>query len=132
MTAKTFAELMAERMVLVEQLAALNSKQLLNTQTRAGIEIELESCLEEIKHQGSTSENVARRAELEDRLRAAVDACATCDQEWTALNDQLHFLDQELQGAQTTTETELVAGSNTPSRASHGRPRVETKVMRKR
>ena len=126
------AELMQKRMALVEKLAALNSKQLLNTQARSGAEVELLACIEAIEASGESEAARARHAELEARYKAAVDACAACDQEWTALNDQLHVLDQELQVAQTTSEAELEAGPNTPPRESFGRPKVQTKVMRKR
>ena len=44
-----FASLMQQRIALVEKLAALNSKQLLNTQTRSGIEVELLTCIEAIE-----------------------------------------------------------------------------------
>ena len=44
-----FAELMQKRIALVEKLATLNARQLLNTQTRSGIEVELLTCVEAIE-----------------------------------------------------------------------------------
>ncbi len=54
------ADLMQVRMALVEKLSALNSKQLLNTQIRSGIEIELLTCIETIERIGE-SETVLKK-----------------------------------------------------------------------
>ncbi|MGI9501296.1 MAG: hypothetical protein ACR2P3_14770 [Geminicoccaceae bacterium] len=95
MTADDFADLMQRRMALVEKLAALNSRQLQNTQARSGIEVELIGCIEEIEQNGETKETLARRADLEARYKAAAAACADCDQELDRLADELSALDQE-------------------------------------
>lgn len=99
MTADNFADIMAKRMTLVEKLSALNSRQLSNTQTRSGIEVELQSCIEDIERRGETDETLARRIALEKRLQAAVDACADCDRDRQRLTDELDGLDQQLQQA---------------------------------
>ena len=88
------AELMQRRMALVEKLAALNSKQLQNTQARSGIEVELLACTERIERDGESDAALARQAELEARFRAAAAACADCDREIDELADQLTSLDQ--------------------------------------
>ncbi|MEZ5932157.1 MAG: hypothetical protein R3F54_09425 [Alphaproteobacteria bacterium] len=90
------ARLMQKRMVLVEKLAALNSKQLSNTQKRSGLEVELLACIEEIEANGETAENLAQRAELEARYKAAIDACAACEQELDRLAEQMTRLDREI------------------------------------
>ena len=95
MSAEAMAELMQRRMVLVERLAALNSKQLLNTQTRSGAEVELLACIEEIEANGETTENLARRADLEARYKAAAEACADCERELDRLADELNALDEQ-------------------------------------
>jgi cell division protein FtsB len=89
-----FAELMQRRMALVERLAALNSKQLLNTQTRSGLEVELLACIEEIEANGESEVALARRAELEARYKAAAAACADCEREIDKLADDLDAFDQ--------------------------------------
>lgn len=89
------ADLMQKRMALVEKLATLNSKQLQNTQARSGIEVELTACIEEVEQNGETSENLARRADLEARYKAAAAACADCDLELDRLTDELNALDQQ-------------------------------------
>lgn len=89
------ALLIRQRMAMVEQLAALNSKQLQNTLTRSGVEVELLACIEEIEENGETSENLARRTDLETRYKAAANACADCDRELDELTDQLNTLDEQ-------------------------------------
>jgi len=91
------ADVMQRRMALVEKLAALNSKQLQNTQTRSGIEVELESCIEKIEQSGESEALFARRADLETRYRAAAAACVDCDRELDRLTDQLNALDLQVQ-----------------------------------
>lgn len=98
MTAPTFPEFMAQRMALVEQLSALNSKQLSNTQMRSGIEVELLACNEAIERDGETASLLAQRAELETRLSEAIAACTDCDRRLDALTDQLDALDQQQAG----------------------------------
>jgi len=88
------AELMQRRMALIEKLSALNSKQLLNTTTRSGIEVELTGCIEEIEKNGETPEMLAQLAEVEARYRTATAASADCDRELDDLTDQLTSLDQ--------------------------------------
>ena len=90
------AELMQKRMALVEKIAALNSKQLSNTQTRSGAEVELLACIEEIEANGETSENLTRRADLEARCKAAAEACADCERALDDLADQLSALDHRI------------------------------------
>ena len=91
------AELMQQRMALVEKIAALNSKQLLNTQTRSGIEVELLTCNEAMERDGESHEALALRAELEARYEAAVKACADCERELDALAEELNLLDQQFE-----------------------------------
>ncbi len=90
------ADLMQKRMALVEKIAAHNSKQLLNTQTRSGAEVELLACIEEIEANGETSENLLRRAALEARCKATAKACADCERELDELADQLDALDHQI------------------------------------
>jgi chromosome segregation ATPase len=101
MTPNTLAELMQQRIALIEKLAALNSKQLSNTQTRSGIEVELQGCLNDIGRNGESEEAQARLADLEDRLQTAANACADCDRDWQILNDELEALDRQLKAVQT-------------------------------
>ncbi|MDH3659571.1 MAG: hypothetical protein OEU92_06005 [Alphaproteobacteria bacterium] len=89
------AELMQKRMALVERTAALNSRQLRNTQIRSGIEVELLACIEAIERDGETRESLARRDDLEARYKAAAAACANCDRELDKLADELGALDQQ-------------------------------------
>ena len=91
------ADLMQERMALVEKLSALNSKQLLNTQTRSGIEVELLTCIEAIERDGESEAALARRAELEARYKAAAEACADCEQALDDLAEDLTTLDQQIE-----------------------------------
>jgi len=93
------ADVMQKRMALVEKLSALNSKQLQNTQTRSGIEVELAACIEEIEQSGE-SEIVL--ADLEARYQAAAAACVDCDQELDRLTDELNALDQQAQAGPAT------------------------------
>lgn len=99
MTDKAFADLMTKRMALVEKLSALNSKQLLNTQKRSGIEVELQGCLEDIESDGETAANLAKRAELERRMAAAISACTDCERELDHLTEQLNILLQQTEPA---------------------------------
>lgn len=91
------AELMQLRIALVEKLAALNSKQLLNTQTRSGIEVELLTCIEDINNNGETTTNLALRSKLEMSYKAVVTACTDCERELDALADELSNLDQQVE-----------------------------------
>ncbi|MGI9501801.1 MAG: hypothetical protein ACR2RE_01925 [Geminicoccaceae bacterium] len=91
------AELMQKRMALVEQLAALNSKQLQNTQTRSGIEVELLTVIELIERNGETEATLFGRTELEARYKTAADACAACERELDALAEDLTVLDQQIE-----------------------------------
>ncbi len=101
MTANIFAELMQRRMALIEKLANINSRQLSNTQARSGIEVEHQACINAIERDGETQLELARRADLEDRLQVAINTCADCDREWQALTDQLDALDRQLHSVQT-------------------------------
>lgn len=96
MITETFAELMARRIALVEKLSALNAKQVLNTQTRSGIEIELLGCIEAIERDGETTASRTHRTELEMRFKEAAAAWADCDRDLDTLADQLNTLDQRL------------------------------------
>ncbi|MGI9487908.1 MAG: hypothetical protein ACR2RF_18900 [Geminicoccaceae bacterium] len=89
------AALMQKRMALVEKLAALNSKQLSNTQARSGIEVELTACIEGIDQNGESKAALAERADLEARHKLAAAACVDCDRELDALTEQLNALDQQ-------------------------------------
>ena len=91
------AELMQRRMALVERLAALNSRQLLNTQTRSGAEVELLACIEEIEAGGRNETARARHAELEARYKAAVAICEDCERDMDALAEDLAILDQQIE-----------------------------------
>lgn len=90
------ATLTQMRMGLVERLATLNAKHLLNTQTRSGVEVELLACIEEIERDGEHEAAVVRRAELMSRHKEAVDACAECEREIDALADELSLLDKHI------------------------------------
>jgi hypothetical protein len=90
------ARLMQERMALVEKLAALNSKQLLNTQTRSGAEVELLACIELMESEGESEAALERHAELEGRYKAAVVVWEECERELDELADQLNALDNEI------------------------------------
>ena len=91
------ADLMQRRMALVERLAALNSRQLLHTQTRSGIEVELLTCIEMIERNGETEATLFARTRLEARYKAAAEACATCERELDVLAEDLAVLDQEIE-----------------------------------
>lgn len=88
------ADLMQKRMALVTRLAALNSKQLQNTQTRSGIEVELLTVNEMIAQNGENEATLLGQAVLEARYREAVEACAACERELDELAEQLNALDQ--------------------------------------
>ena len=88
------ALLMQKRMALVEKIAAMNAKQLLYTQRRSGLEVELLACVNEIEANGESAEALARRAELEACHKAAEEACANCEREVDELAEQLNTLDQ--------------------------------------
>ena len=90
------AELMERRMALVEKLAALNSKQLLNTQTRSGTEVELLACIEMIEQNGEGEASLLGRAELEARYKAAIAVYEDCERELDELAEQLNALDKEI------------------------------------
>ena len=90
-------DLLQRRMALVEKIAALNSEQLSNTQARSGVEVELLACIEEIEETGETSENPARRVELEARYKAAAVACTDCGRERDDLSQQLNRLDEHVE-----------------------------------
>ena len=89
------AELMQKRIALVEKLAALNSRQLLNTQTRAGIEVELLTVSELIERNGETEATLFARTQLEARYNAAAEACAACQRDLDILTEDLATLDQQ-------------------------------------
>ena len=90
------ARMMQKRMELVEKLAALNSKQLLNTQTRSGAEVELLACIEAIEVGGESKAALTRHAKLEARYKAAVVVCEDCERELDELAEQLNDLDNKL------------------------------------
>ena len=90
------AGLMQKRMALVEKLAALNSKQLLNTQARSGAEVELLACIEAIEAEGGNEAALARHAELEARYKAAIAVCEDCERELDDLAEQMNALDNEI------------------------------------
>ena len=92
------ADLMQKRMALVTKLAALNSKQLQNTQTRSGIEVELLTVNEIIEQNGETEATLLGQATLEARYQEAVAACAACERELDELAEQLNALDQAQAG----------------------------------
>ena len=96
MTDATHAGLMAQRIELVEKLTALNARQLLHSQARAGIEVELLSCAEEIEANGETASALSRRAELEDRLARIVASSDDCDRERDELAGQLNRLERQM------------------------------------
>ncbi|MGI9491648.1 MAG: hypothetical protein ACR2QF_04520 [Geminicoccaceae bacterium] len=91
------AELMQRRMALVEKVAALNSKQLLNAQTRSGIEVELLTCIEQIERDGESGGALAQRAELEARYKAAAEACEDGERELDRMAEELSILDQQME-----------------------------------
>ncbi|MEM8949761.1 MAG: hypothetical protein AAGA21_23635 [Pseudomonadota bacterium] len=94
------ADLMQKRMALVEKLAALNSKQLLNTQARSGAEVELLACIEMIERNGESEAMLFARADLEARYKAAIAVCEDCERELDELAEQLNALDKEIAEAQ--------------------------------
>jgi DNA repair exonuclease SbcCD ATPase subunit len=94
------AELMQRRMHLVEKLASLNSKQLLNTQARSGAEVELLACIEEIEAKGENEAALARHADLEARYKAAIAVCEDCERELDELAERMNALDNEISQAQ--------------------------------
>lgn len=96
MTAASPAELMARRIALVEALTALNARQLLHSQTRAGLEVELLSCAEAVESEGETADARTRRAALEARLERVVALSGDCDREQEALAGELSELDRQL------------------------------------
>jgi len=96
MTTATSAGLIAKRIALVGEVTALNARQLLHSQARAGIEVELLSCAEDIESNGETEENLAQRAELEDRLSRIIDRVEECDRQLDVLAERLNQLDREL------------------------------------
>ncbi len=87
-------DLMQRRMALVTRLAALNSKQLQNTQTRSGIEVELLTVNEMIERNGENEATLLGQAALEARYNEAVEACVACERELDELTEQLNALDQ--------------------------------------
>ncbi|MGI9415385.1 MAG: hypothetical protein ACR2PM_17045 [Hyphomicrobiales bacterium] len=96
MTAETSAGLIAKRIALVEELTALNARQLLHSQTRGGIEFELLACAEDIERNGETAARVAQRTELENRLSRIADRVEDCDRQLDELTGRLNELDREL------------------------------------
>lgn len=96
MTAATSAGLIEKRIALVAELTALNARQLLHSQARAGIEVELLGCAEDIEANGETEANLAQRAELESRLSRIIDRVEECDRQLDALAERLSELDREL------------------------------------
>jgi hypothetical protein len=94
MTTYAFTDLMAKRMAVVERLSALSSKQLLYTQKRSGIEVELLGCIDDIGREGETATILARRADLECRLTAMTVAIAECERERDVLTSELDALEE--------------------------------------
>jgi hypothetical protein len=94
MTAHAFTDLMAKRMAVVERLSALNAEQLLHTQKRSGIEVELLGCIEAIERDGAGEAALARRTDLENRLTEATVAIAHCERQRDDLTDELDTLEQ--------------------------------------
>ena len=92
-----FAELMQQRISLVEKISALNSKQLLNTQIRSGVEVELMTCIETAQRHGKSEVALQRRAELEASYEEAANACLACEQELNELAEDLTSLDQQIE-----------------------------------
>lgn len=96
MTAETSAGLIAKRIALVEELTALNARQLQHSQARGGIEFELLGCAEDIESNGETAARVAQRTELENRLSRIIDRVEDCDRQLDELTGRLNELDREL------------------------------------
>jgi hypothetical protein len=94
MTTYAFTDLMAKRMAVVERLSALNSKQLLYTQKRLGIEVELLGCIDVIEREGETATMLARCADLESRSTATTVAIAKCERERDVLTSELDALEE--------------------------------------
>jgi len=99
MTKATSAGLIEKRIALVGELTALNARQLLHSQARAGIEVEPLGRTEDIETNGATQANVAQRAELEDRLSRIIGRVEECDRQLDVLAERLSALDRELAGS---------------------------------
>lgn len=91
-------EIFKRRILLVQEMSALNAEQLHNSQELSGNEFDLQRCTEAMNEQGNTGQLLDEfngATSREKHIRAMI---ADCDDKLEALERQVADLDRKLEG----------------------------------
>ena len=90
----TVVEMLTERLQVVQEISAAQSRNLLNHQLSGGAEFDIQGVEREIAASGCSHELARTLADARERLRKANAAMAECDAHCAALEQRLAELDR--------------------------------------
>ncbi|MHC1949007.1 hypothetical protein IF803_32220 [Bradyrhizobium sp. UFLA06-06] len=90
----TLIEVLKERLVVVQQISAAQSRNLLNLQLGGGAEFEIQEIEREIAAAGASRPLAEALEEARARLSSATAGMAACDAQCAALEQRLEDLDR--------------------------------------
>ncbi|WP_027550978.1 hypothetical protein [Bradyrhizobium sp. Cp5.3] len=90
----TVVEMLTQRLQIVQEISAAQSRNLLNRQLSGGAEFDIQGTEQEIAASGCSRELVRTLADARERLRKANAEMAECDAHCAALEQRLEELDR--------------------------------------
>jgi hypothetical protein len=92
----TVVEMLIQRLQVVQEISAAQSRNLLNRQLGGGAEFEIQGIEQEIAASGCSRELARTLADARERLRKANAEMAECDAHCAALEQRLEELDRRI------------------------------------
>lgn len=90
----TVVEMLTQRLQVVQEISAAQSRNLLNRQLSGGAEFDIQGIEQEIAASGCSHELARTLADARERLRKANAAMSECDAHCAALEQRLEELDR--------------------------------------
>jgi hypothetical protein len=95
----TAVEMLTRRLRVVQEISALQSRNLLNRQLSGGVEFEIQGIEQEIAATGGSHELARALADARERFQMANAEMAECDTRCAALEQRLEELDRRIAAA---------------------------------
>ena len=92
----TVVEMLTRRLQVVQEISAVQSRNLLNCQLSGGAEFEIQGIEQEIAAVGGSHERAKALADARERLRKVNAEMAECDAQCAALEQRLEELDRQI------------------------------------